>query len=158
VRVTGLPERLRTKLAGWLRRARVWLGLPVPGRPADSKYRRRLGQRAEKDAARFLKGKGYTILQRNFRLTDGEIDLVAFKDGVVAFVEVRSRTEPTDLDPLETVTHAKRQRIVRAAHHYAAFHSLSREDVTLRFDVAAVRYGPDGRLAEVQHVEDAFSG
>ena len=131
-----------------------WPGLAACGGARTA--RGRLGRRAERDAARLLKRDGYAILEHGFRCREGEIDLVAFKEGVVAFVEVRSRAEPSALDPLETVTRAKRGRLVRAAHRYAALHGLWREEVGMRFDVVALRYGPDGSLAGAQHIQDAF--
>jgi putative endonuclease len=96
------------------------------------------------------------VLERNFRCTEGEIDLVVFRSGAVAFVEVRSRAEPVGLDPLLTVTRAKQRRIIRAAHRYAAQRRLQDEDVVMRFDVITVRYSPDGKPTNIQHIEDAF--
>ena len=115
-----------------------------------------LGRRGEDEAVRYLKAHGYRILERNFRWTGGEIDLIAIKEGVVSFVEVRARTEPVGLDPLLTVTPAKQRRLVRTAHRYVAMHHLDREDVALRFDVVTVRCPPGGAPAEVEHIENAF--
>ena len=115
-----------------------------------------LGIRGEDEALRYLRAHGYRILERNFRQTGGEIDLVAFKDGVISFVEVRTRTEPVLLDPLLTVTPVKQRRLVQTAHRYIVSHRLDRQDVTFRFDVLTVRYAPGGKPAEVEHIEDAF--
>jgi len=115
-----------------------------------------LGQKGERTAARFLKREGYRVLERNFRCTGGEIDLVVFRDGVIAFVEVRSRVAPAQVDPMSTVTRPKQQRLIRAAHRYAALHNLHREDVVLRFDVVAVLFDGRGRPDDVRHVENAF--
>lgn len=114
-----------------------------------------LGARGEEDAVTFLKQHGYRILERNFRCTAGEIDLIAFKDGVVAFVEVRARTEPAVIDPLYTVTSGKQQRLIRTAYRYSALRGLGREDVALRFDVVTIRYGNEAS-AEIEHITDAF--
>ena len=115
-----------------------------------------LGKRGEDQALRHLKAAGYRILERNFRWTGGEIDLVAFKDGIVAFVEVRARTEPVGLDPLWTVTRAKQRKLIRTAHRFISYHGLDREDVGFRFDVITVRYGRDGAAPEVEHITNAF--
>lgn len=128
---------------------------PAGGAPVRP-HQQRLGRLSESHAARFLRRRGYRILERNFRTVGGEIDLVAFRDGVVVFVEVKGRTEPVGLDELQTVTPTKRARIISAAHGYATLKDLSREDVLLRFDVIAIRYHPDGTLAAIEQVQDAF--
>jgi putative endonuclease len=111
---------------------------------------------AEEAVARYLQRKGYTILERNFSCVSGEIDIIAFRDGAVAFVEVRSVTEPAGLDPLQTVTPAKQRRLVRAAQHYISLRDLRKENVELRFDVVGVRRTSAGRIHEINHVENAF--
>jgi len=116
----------------------------------------RLGRLGEGEAARYLKSKGYTILERNYRTKQGEIDLVAFREGVLAFVEVRAQTEPPLIDPLETVTRGKQRRVVQAARAYAALNDLDRQDVSLRFDVIAVLFDERGRRQRIEHIEDAF--
>ncbi len=148
----GLLRRWSWAVAFFARFKALLCRLFSPGlRPGSARQRR--GWRAEDQAARFLKRKGYRILERNFRITRGEIDLVAFKDGAVVFVEVRSRTEPTELDPLQTITRTKQQRLIRAAYRYVALRELEREDVALRFDLIAIRYAEDGGLAQIRHIE-----
>jgi len=150
-------RHMTTRLWSLLLRARARLaGL---ARPSDDgkTVQRKLGERGERDAARLLRKKGYRILERNFRCRDGEIDLVAFKDGVVAFVEVRSCTEPALLDPLESVTRTKQQRFVRAARRYATLHGLHEQALVLRFDVFALHYGPGPILKDALHIQDAFA-
>lgn len=121
------------------------------GEPASA------GERGEREAARYLKRRGYRILERNYRCRLGEIDLVVFRKGVLAFVEVRTRTEPALVPAPETVTAEKRRRITRAAHDYLAQHHLGGEDVSLRFDVVAIHYRPDcSGPPRVEHIPDAF--
>lgn len=67
-----------------------------------------LGDRGEEIAARFLERAGWRIVNRNFRLGHKEIDLVAARDGVVAFVEVKTRSGGGFGHPLEAVTWRKR--------------------------------------------------
>ena len=118
--------------------------------------RQAVGARGERVAALYLGRQGYTILERNFTTTLGEIDLIAFRDGVIAFVEVRSLTAPGMLDPLETVTRRKQQRVIRAAQQYASLHALAEENVELRFDVVSVVFEKGKRGSDVRHVEGAF--
>ncbi len=129
--------------------------LPGLRRPVDPASRGAVGRRGERAAARHLKRQGYRILERNFTTRRGEVDIVAFREGVLAFVEVRSQTEPVLIDPVVTVTRAKQLRVIKAAQAYCTRHGLPQEQVSLRFDVIAVRFG-EGRRAELRHIEDAF--
>ena len=139
------PRRWVRRVAGLLRRG-----------TGGEAHRQKLGPRAELEATRHLQQNGYKILERNFRATHGEVDLVVFKDGTVVFVEVRSRTEPAEPDPLYSVTGKKQKRVIRAAQSYVNRAGLWREDVQLRFDVVAIRYDQEGNLTGLQHIQDAF--
>jgi putative endonuclease len=107
-----------------------------------------LGRRGEALAAWYLRAKLYRIRDTRFKTPAGEIDIVAERFGVVAFVEVKSRTRTqSDFDPLLAVD---RQRIVRAANIYVARHP---ELVTraLRFDIILLAPGTWPR-----HLVNAF--
>jgi putative endonuclease len=121
---------------------------------SDPSKRLALGQRAEGLAADQLEGLGYTILARNWRRPEGELDLVVRRDGICIFVEVRSRTGTDRGHPLETVDARKRSRVRRAARIY-----IDEEKPTstmFRFDVVGVTFSLDGAPLEVVHIEDAF--
>lgn len=118
--------------------------------------RHRLGREAEERVTQHLRHDGYRILQRNFSCSAGEIDIIAFQDGVVVFVEVRSTTEPAQVNPLATITPEKRQRIIRAAHNYITLKGLRQQSILFRFDAVAVRYNSSGQLINIRHLEDAF--
>ncbi len=106
------------------------------------------GGKAETWACQHLKGKGMTILERNWRCRGGEADIVA-KDGqTLVFVEVRSRSGTYYGKPEETLTRSKLRRLWRTAHVYVG--SVD-PPFPVRFDVVAV--GPDG----IRHIRDAFS-
>jgi len=94
-----------------------------------------------------------TIVERNFRTPGGEIDIVAREGDVLVFVEVRSRELPGFGTPEESVTPAKRRRIVAAARQYLSNVPPSswRE---ARFDVIAIEGNGDG--AELRHYPAAF--
>ncbi len=115
-----------------------------------------LGRRGEEAAARLLKDKGYKILERNFRVRQGEIDLVVFRDGVLAFVEVRAQTEPAMIDPLRTITRGKQRRVIKAAQTYLTVKKFRSADVAPRFDVVSVLFDRAGWPVETKHVEGAF--
>ena len=80
--------------------------------------RKAQGDAAEDRACRHLEGSGFTIVERNFRTRGGEIDIVARKGDALVFVEVRSREVSAFGTPEESVTPAKRRRIVGAARQY----------------------------------------
>jgi putative endonuclease len=105
------------------------------------------GRIAEERAAQFLKTQGYALLARNFRWKGGEIDIIARKEDVVVFVEVRSRASSNFGTAAETIGAAKREKIRRTALLYIQNKNL---DCPLRFDVIAF----DGEIME--HTENAF--
>ena len=116
-----------------------------------------LGRRAEGLAAAHLEGLGYRIVARNWRQygpEPGELDLVADDRGTCVFVEVRSRTGEALGHPLETITAAKRARIIRAARLYLAAEAPSASGY--RFDVVAVTFQADGGPPELIHLPNAF--
>jgi putative endonuclease len=113
-----------------------------------------IGQRAEAMAATYLEEHGYTVVARNWRRPEGELDLVVAREGLCVFVEVRSRTGVERGHPLETVTASKRARVLRAARLY-----LDEEKppaAVFRFDVVGVTFSLDDTPPEIVHIEDAF--
>lgn len=115
--------------------------------------RRAQGDAAEERACRHLEGAGFTIVERNFRTRGGEIDIVARKGDALVFVEVRSREDADFGTPEESVTPAKRRRIVGAARQYLSKVPPSswRE---ARFDVIAIE--GSGEAAVLRHYPAAF--
>jgi putative endonuclease len=115
--------------------------------------RRAQGDAAEDRACRHLVRSGFTIVERNVRTGGGEIDIVARKGDVLVFVEVRSREVPDFGTPEESVTPAKRRRIVGAARQYLSKVPPSswRE---ARFDVIAIEGSGDS--ARLRHYPAAF--
>jgi putative endonuclease len=112
-----------------------------------------LGDRGESLAARYLEQRGWTILVRNFRVGRKEIDLVARRCEVVAFVEVKTRAGKGYGHPLEAITWRKRREIQQVAAAWIS--RYGRPDDVYRFDAMAVML-PSGGLLEVEHVEDAW--
>lgn len=77
-----------------------------------------LGVSGEDMAAQYLVRQGFEIIARNVSYKTGEIDIVAMRGGELHFIEVRTRSDPTFLPPLETITEEKRRRIHRTAEWY----------------------------------------
>ena len=99
--------------------------------------RRRRGDRGEDAVVAALVRRGYRILERQYGCRWGEIDLIAWApEGVLCFVEVKSRTGTRFSAPREAVTAAKRRRLRNAASWYLAQRGL--DDCPCRFDVAEV--------------------
>ncbi len=92
----------------------------------------RAGRRAETRAAWLLRAKGYRILSRRFRVSVGEIDLIARRGRMIAFVEVKHRA--TIASAAESLTPAGQARIAAAAGAWLARHPAL-ADIDLRFDV-----------------------
>lgn len=114
-------------------------------------YRKRLGYAGEQKAARFLKNKGYTILEHNWRYKNTEIDIIAFDGKKVIFVEVKRRKTLDFGYPEEAITASKRQSLRKAAETY--LHQRS-DNPDIRFDVIAI-WEEEGR-EKIEHFEDAF--
>ena len=110
-----------------------------------------LGKAGEDRAARFLVKQGYRILERNYSTRSGEIDLIALHEGVVVFVEVKTRTNAAYGAPELAVTPRKQQRMVKAALGYIRYKKL--HQVPCRFDVVAIT---SEREQEVELIQNAF--
>jgi putative endonuclease len=120
-----------------------------PRRPATKP----LGDRGEAIAAAHLAARGWEILDRQYRLGHREIDLVARRGEVVAFVEVKTRAGTGYGHPLEAITWRKRREIQRVALTWIDRFGAP-EDV-YRFDAVAVLILA-GAPPRVEHVEDAW--
>lgn len=96
---------------------------------------RLLGAWGEAQTAAFLRQKGYSIRAANYRTRQGEIDLIAEYEGMLIFVEVKTRRSTTFAQPMEHVTPHKLKRMQLAALAYLAENNC---DWPTRFDVAEV--------------------
>ena len=117
--------------------------------------RRDLGDFGERVAAAHLESKGYRILERNFRVREGEIDIVAERGGTIAFVEVRTRRGRAMGTAAESITATKAAHLLAAAQAYAQEHGAGEADQ--RLDVIALTLAPDGRVLSLEHIEGAVS-
>lgn len=111
-----------------------------------------LGRKSEQLAAQFLVRLGYQIFERNYRVGHKEIDLIVFRGGVVAFVEVKARAGRGYGHPLEAITWGKRREIAYVARTWIAAHG--RADFSYRFDAVSVLW--DGYEPKVEHVPNAW--
>jgi putative endonuclease len=110
--------------------------------------RQRLGAHGERLAAKRYERNGYEIVARNWRCTQGELDLIATRPGVLVFIEVKTRSSDRFGSPAEAVTPAKQRKIRRLAAQYCA--TSGQRAPLLRFDVVAILRG------QVEIIEGAF--
>ena len=108
-------------------------------------------------AAAELERCGLSILERNWRRPEGELDLVALAaDGTCVFCEVRSRTGDETGDPLEAIGPRKQQQVIRTARLYLSETSGPSGVTGYRFDVVAVTFYGDDRPPHLVHIPAAF--
>lgn len=110
--------------------------------------RRAYGDAGEDAACAYLTEKGWKIVARNLRRGPGEIDIVARRGTLVAFIEVKRRSGLRFGAPAEAVTPEKQRRIARVAALYLQENAL--EDAPARFDVIEILPGA------IRHIEGAF--
>lgn len=134
------------KLISWLRN---WWGKRQ--RPLTT-YER--GKLAEREAALYLRRRGYRIVAQNLKLKVGEIDLVALKGGLVVFVEVKARSSDEFGTPVEGLLPRQQQRIRKAAEIFLAKRGWSERD--RRFDLIAVDLDEKEQIKRIEHIPNAF--
>lgn len=110
-----------------------------------------IGKQGENLAAQFLEQQGFQILERNYTYQHAEIDLIARRDDLLVFVEVRLRTNIRFGFPEQTINKKKIQSLRRAAEQYI-YHTNWLQDI--RFDVVAIHY--ENQTPQITHIEDAF--
>lgn len=111
-----------------------------------------LGKTGELIAARYLLSLGYTILATDYRVGRKDIDIVAAKDGMTVFVEVKTRATDKFGNPEEAVTDAKIRNLIFAANKYIWQHNIYGQ---VRFDVISVV--GTSEPYRITHFTDAFN-
>ena len=109
-----------------------------------------IGDFGEKAAEDYLVEMDYLILERNYRLKFGEIDIIAAKDGGLVFVEVKSRSNINYGYPSEAVNYKKKQKITNVAKYYILNNCL--DNISIRFDVIEVYL----KSKKINHIVNAF--
>lgn len=111
------------------------------------------GAFGEEYAAKILSEAGYRILAKNFSCRFGEIDLIAEKDGILAFVEVKTRKKDSMVSGAQAVTTAKQRKIIATALIYLQRYPCNLQP---RFDVFCVVTGHTGQIIFHDHLTGAF--
>lgn len=112
-----------------------------------------LGRSGEERAATYLTLSGYDIVDRNWRCTEGEIDIVAVHSDSVVVVEVKTRRTDWFGHPFEAVDRTKRARLWRLGCGWVAAHPQLARGRRLRLDVIGIT-GGDPRTAILEHLVD----
>lgn len=109
-----------------------------------------LGQEGEQVAAEYLKKNGWHILESNYRYSRSEIDLIASKNDLLVFVEVKARTNVKYGMPEDFVDEKKAENIIKGAEHY--IREINWQG-NIRFDIISII---KKETMDLRHIEDAF--
>ncbi len=112
---------------------------------------RTIGIIGEDIAKNYLLDNGYKILERNFRVKSGEIDIIAQLNQIIVFIEVKSRSSNRYGLPYEAVDYRKQQKIIKAAQNYINFKRLT--NYQYRFDIIEVYLNINKKI---NHIQNAF--
>lgn len=112
------------------------------------------GRLGEELTAYYLKRSGYEVVRRNFHIKGGEIDVIAVKDDIIAFVEVKTRDISALAPGTEAVDGRKRSLVIRAAQEYLVRNESARE-LQPRFDISDVTV-KDGKIVKFRYFDNAF--
>lgn len=112
-----------------------------------------LGKCGETTAIRYLRRRGYKIMEKGYKVGRGEIDIIAYEKRTLVFIEVKTRRSRRFGTPQESVTLTKQKQIRRLAEIYCTRHDL--EDTPCRFDVLTLEIIPDKGWTITQF-RDAF--
>lgn len=97
-----------------------------------------LGKKGEELTCFYLESLGYRILKRNFRYTNGEIDIIAEDNGELVFIEVKTRSNNRYGEPSESITKIKKKHLYRTAQLYLKINCM--EGRYTRFDVVEIYF------------------
>ncbi len=125
--------------------------LEEPAPAKDLTDHSQTGKWGEELAMEYLREKGYIILDHDWHSGHRDIDVIAEKDGVVVFVEVKTRRNNDYMDPAMAVNYRKQHNLRMAINHYVKLHKL---DSPIRFDVISIVGGPGYSHPEIEHIED----
>ena len=111
-----------------------------------------LGKWGERLAADYLQGRGYVIMERDWKSGHRDIDIIAQDGDTIVFVEVKTRRNNDFTDPVDAVGYQKIRNLQQAANHYVKYSHI---DGDIRFDIISIVGTPDSH-AEIEHIKDAF--
>lgn len=116
--------------------------------------KQKLGKKAEQLAVKWLKRKGYRIVEKNFRSRLGEIDIIAHQKNYICFIEVKARTHEKYGKAEEAIINRKKQKLKKVAQYYIFKNGISLDNYLLRFDVLTIDFS--ARLPKIELIKNAF--
>ena len=116
--------------------------------------RQEVGKLGEKAARKFLKKRGYRIRETNFRCHHGEIDIIAQKKDCLVFVEVRTKSSLDFGTPEESITQAKKEKLIASALTYTT--TQQKLPPLWRIDVVAIELDDKGKPKRIELIESAI--
>ena len=116
--------------------------------------RQEVGKLGEKTAQKFLKKRGYRIRETGFRCRYGEIDIIAQRKDWLVFVEVRTKISLDFGTPEESITQAKKEKLIASALTYTNTHQ--KLPPLWRIDVVAIELDDKGQIRRIEHIENAI--
>lgn len=112
------------------------------------------GDIGEKYTIRYLRRKGFRIIERNMRNKHSEIDIIAENKEYIIFVEVKTRSEDSIIRPVYAVDKVKQEKIIKAAHYYLNYsYKTSKQP---RFDISEVTLNKRNKPANINYISNAF--
>jgi putative endonuclease len=111
-----------------------------------------LGNIGEIKACEYLESEGYLLVEKNFRCAFGEIDIIAIRENVISFVEVKARSGSTYGEPQESINSLKKRKIKNTASYYLGLKKLNGFDVS--FDVVTLKISDKKFM--LQHFKSCF--
>lgn len=117
-------------------------------------FNKDIGNLGEELSIEYLKCNNYKILSKNFRCSKGEIDIVAIKNSIISFVEVKSRFFTSFGNPIEAITYSKELKIINSAKYYVFKNNLY--NYNIRFDVIEIIFDLNSTNYTLNYIEDAF--
>ena len=111
------------------------------------------GRIGEREAASYLRKKGYRVAERNYRTIFGEIDIVARLANIIVFVEVKTRVTSSLGPPYLSITNIKQRHMIKNALFYLKAHRLM--DAHWRIDIVSVKLDQAHRVENIELIENA---
>lgn len=113
-----------------------------------------LGKFGEELACKYLKEKGYKIIEKNYHARSGEIDIIAKFNDILVFIEVKTRTNLTFGLPEEAINYYKQQKLIKTVEYYLLkHHSL---DQNYRIDSIAIEIDRQTKRVKIRHEESVI--
>ena len=109
-----------------------------------------IGKLGETIACKYLRAKGYKIIEQNFRIRGGEIDIICAKAGTLVFVEVKTRTQTLGGNPEDAITPGKIYHLRQAIYTYVSSKPIHYK--AIRIDVISITF--IGTWPQIQHFEN----